>query len=426
MTKLFLSAAAALLVGTATLAQSVPAGDLPPGIDPARVTGPLKSGSFDAPLVDEGNAAAKALAAQEGISVGEATRRLRLSRQAANVAHRLRGRETETINATYFDGADLVIVVPKAGQSRKSEIRNSFPAELRDSVKFRDVERSTKELKSVIARLAPVLKNLEGFQGIQIRGVQNDIVVLSTDVAATLAGIQAADLDLPDFVSVALSDPIRLTEAVYGGTAANFSAGDCPGGTWGFIAVRTSDGTPGVLTAGHTTDLARVSSLRYDYLDFANCTGGSSSQSVISRLLGSNDDPNTHVPGIDLAWHRNSGSTYHPLFWDGVGWRYVTAVLSPYGGEAVCKFGRTTKQTCGTVTPNMVWSNGYGYMSDVVANSNVPSPMNANGDSGGPIWFSTGTAVGIVHASWGDRHMLFTDVAALYERGTGLQIGISN
>lgn len=101
-------------------------------------------------------------------------------------------------------------------------------------------------------------------------------------------------------------------------------------------------------------------------------------------------------------------------------------MLSPYGGEAVCKFGRTTKQTCGTVTPNMVWSNGYGYMSDVVANSNVPSPMNANGDSGGPIWFSTGTAVGIVHASWGDRHMLFTDVAALYERGTGLQIGISN
>lgn len=58
--------------------------------------------------------------------------------------------------------------------------------------------------------------------------------------------------------------------------------------------------------------------------------------------------------------------------------------------------------------------------------ANVPSPMNANGDSGGPVWFSTGTAVGIGHAAWGDRHLLFTDVAAIYERGTGLQIGISN
>lgn len=107
MKKLLLSVGAAFFLGATALAQPAQTGDLPQGVDPARVTGPLKTASFEAPLVDEGNEAAKMIARQEGISVGEATRRLRLSRQAANVAYRLRGRDTETINATLSMGATL-------------------------------------------------------------------------------------------------------------------------------------------------------------------------------------------------------------------------------------------------------------------------------------------------------------------------------
>lgn len=60
-------------------------------------------------------------------------------------------------------------------------------------------------------------------------------------------------------------------------------------------------------------------------------------------------------------------------------------------------------------------------MVEVQADAGVPQ-MNDVGDSGGPVWFSTGTAVGIVHAKRGATIMLVAAAAALEERNLPIRI----
>lgn len=68
-----------------------------------------------------------------------------------------------------------------------------------------------------------------------------------------------------------------------------------------------------------------------------------------------------------------------------------------------------------------MWHSEYnGYFAYVRSNASYPQ-MNDIGDSGGPVWLGTNTAVGTVHAKQG-TNMLVDEIQKLYDRGTGIDI----
>ena len=70
----------------------------------------------------------------------------------------------------------------------------------------------------------------------------------------------------------------------------------------------------------------------------------------------------------------------------------------------MCKFGRKSGQTCGTVEQYNYWVPNYGYMTKVVAGS----PMNDFGDSGGPV-FKGSLAAGWVHGKDGAGNLYYSE-----------------
>ena len=85
--------------------------------------------SFESDLVDQGNVGAKELAAASGVSVGEATRSLRLMRQAGNAAHRrAKNGGDSLLRPIIRDGG---VVFPRDSSSTSSadrEVRDQFDA----------------------------------------------------------------------------------------------------------------------------------------------------------------------------------------------------------------------------------------------------------------------------------------------------------
>lgn len=104
----------------------------------------------------------------------------------------------------------------------------------------------------------------------------------------------------------------------------------------------------------------------------------------------------------DQQWFSKSGHTYTNTVYTGdtsTSTISIRAVDNPPLGWPVCKFGRATGQTCGTVesTSAGVSNQGTaGYFYRVKSFSS--GYMCYEGDSGGPVWGSEGTAWGIVFA----------------------------
>jgi len=92
--------------------------------------------------------------------------------------------------------------------------------------------------------------------------------------------------------------------------------------------------------------------------------------------------------GRDIQWGYSTRSTdtVSPIFYDGRGTRSVTAkkyIQNMVVGEWVCKYGRATGHSCGTI--NILYFDSV----NVVVKGTVVQP----GDSGGP-WFYNNTAYG--------------------------------
>ena len=140
------------------------------------------------------------------------------------------------------------------------------------------------------------------------------------------------------------------------------------GCTSGFT-VRNSAGTRGVSTAGH-------------------CGNSQTLSGVALTFRGE-----SYSGSYDVQWHNASGHTYTNTIKVSTSTRAITgtrARSSQTVGSQVCKQGRTTGYTCGTISTTTYCASGACTWVRVAGNG---TNLSEGGDSGGP-WFSGNTAYG--------------------------------
>ena len=179
---------------------------------------------------------------------------------------------------------------------------------------------------------------------------------------------------------------------------------DC---TTGWV-VRSSGGELGVTTAGHC---GNATTYEDDWLG------------MIFRQ-------EQYSGSYDIQWHSaGCGITYNNEFDSGLGIRSVTGSLSRSQqsvGAWVCKHGRTTGLTCGSidsknVNPNYVPSG----QSTFIRVDAGDVPLSLPGDSGGP-WFSGNTAYGTHSGGGTTDHTYSIYMAVDYLSGIGLTLQTYN
>lgn len=95
-----------------------------------------------------------------------------------------------------------------------------------------------------------------------------------------------------------------------------------------------------------------------------------------------------------------SGSTLRNWAKDGSGYRSITGQVARGSvGTLVCKYGKTTIYTCGTIEKNNYTY--YGSPAYLLIGSTSSTKIACGGDSGGPV-YSGSNAYGIVTAAWCD------------------------
>lgn len=389
------------------------------------LSGTPRLSNFQEPFSDRNGEAARALAAERRISVEQATQALRRMHAAGLIARTFQLNEPGFAGVVSDDSGITVsvksgTVSPAAALARATGV---IDANLASLVKIVPVARSLDELEAEVSRLQAALGTSEDVEGYSITRDTNRVFILSSDVPRTTERVRAQLGQLPDFVSVKQSDPIETTQQAFGGTAMNNSqtTTGCP--TFGFTVQRTTDARRGMLTVAHAAD-PTVRYNGYSSTALSTCSGGNSmSLQDAWQGGGGQTSSGTVELGRDFAWYYSSAYTFEPIFYDGANLAVLWGVRYTAGGDYVCKFGRRTRKTCGTVTNELVYSSGYGYMSQVRAGSGV-TQMNDVGDSGGPVWFSTNTGVGIVHGKQGATYMLYNDIAALETRNLPIRVVI--
>jgi hypothetical protein len=371
--------AGVIVVGTST---SAAAGNAAPPpiedtvvVDPGNVTESTEvdsGGPPDLAVVDPG--AAAAFAKDKGISVSEATRRLAKQQAQGEKGAKLENSIKGHSGGSYLD-ADGNLVVTSLDATSDAVVAKS-------GARAQRVDDSS-------ARLDDIMKKLDkqadtngagGVQGWYVDVPSNTVVMTVTvgaDDAQTkamtkLAGKFGTSVRI-EFASAQVA-PTTTAQYLTGGIQIVIpSGGTC---SVGFNTVDAAN-RPVVLTAGHCVELGQQ----------------------ISRdgfFIGSGRTKN--FPGDDFGSFWNS----YPSYWIPTAsvytynGSYMTvrgAWTNPPVGATVCKSGRTTGWTCGTITAlnQSVTYTGGKVMSGLVRHNACVEP----GDSGGANMSSGGFALGV-------------------------------
>jgi hypothetical protein len=211
-------------------------------------------------------------------------------------------------------------------------------------------------------------------------------------------------------------EPLAPEEDFLGGQGYRIDGGVvCSAGFSAF----SPDGKPVVLTAGHCADdgAARLAEVT---LPAGDPAGGFAADNAVTGELGTfgfsqfggpgnstvADPENPGTPGNDIAVIGSIRPDLDPLpattTWQnasslGTGSVKIVGMASPFVGQAVCRSGRTTGWSCGTVDEVGIYivGGGSGDPADLRSFSGFlsTSVQSSGGDSGGP-WISGNYAVG--------------------------------
>jgi hypothetical protein len=243
-------------------------------------------------------------------------------------------------------------------------------------VEVQPARRSLVELQALLERTAEELRTVQVEADLQINVRTNLVEVLTVDAQLATAALAVGDKAGESGLAVlAVSQLTRPDMLVQGGRPIT-DFGAASGCTSAFV-VRSSGGELGVTTAGH-------------------CANNQTHTDDFTTLTFRAED---FEGNQDLQWHSaGCGVEFRNEFDSGTGMRNVTGSLGRGGqsvGAFVCKHGRSTGATCGTIgsksfCPSYV-PNG---KSTFVCVNPGNIPLSQPGDSGGP-WFSGNTAYGV-------------------------------
>ncbi len=317
---------------------------------------------------------AQGYAATVGVGLDEAIRRLQLQDVVGDLEAELSEKEAQTFAGLWIEHTPTFRVVVRftrqPGQTMGRYLV-AYPA-LADLVETRTARVSLADLQKAQDEALTSLRNagipLES--GINVFDNRVELYVAEANRLQFDAAMQGKTLRLADSVQVIAIKALGKTDAdIYGGLPLS----SCTSG----FAVKKSDGTKGITTAGHCGN-----SLSYN---------GTS-------LTFKGEKYETYY---DIQWHTASGYTVKNKirWWSDGSTRDITATKSRSSqsiGNYVCKYGKETHYTCGYISdknyqPTYVPSAQATFIR--VDNTAGYPVLRGPGDSGGP-WFLTSTAYG--------------------------------
>lgn len=343
---------------------------------------------------------AKLIASQEGVSVGEAVRRIRLQQKA------------QRANERFFadpDYAGAIIAEDARGLRVKFNFKGGKRVsiddqELSSNSDFAPALRSLVDLRQARADLGLQLRNL-GLTGVFSETLATQSMdFYPADPAGLKAAMDAGRITFPDYVRVQNRPlDVKFEYDVYGSgdIAYSGSTNNCTGG---FNVANGS--VRGLSTAGHCANAPLPSTHRGQPIGTL--------QSV-SRLHDGN--------GLDVSWFRNSSFLYpNRVRINSTSYYSVTVALSapPPVNYRTCVLPRASPEACTTVLQTVYWdTTATGQYTDgpyVLTVGYLTAPK----DSGSP-WLLGGEAHGIHLGSTstadGIQRSVFSPVSSLPRMG---------
>lgn len=311
---------------------------------------------------------ARWLAKDRGISLATARERVAAQDGQARTAASLERSLGARAAGSYIDATSGVLVVNVVDAASAAKVRDAGAV-------ARVVDRSTSELSATerTARERAGSAVVSSYTDPVTNGVVLTVPTARvSEVRSEVAGL--------DGVAVAGTDARTTTQAnVYGGQQIEFSGYVC---SLGFNATR--GGSPVFITAGH-------------------CGEGYQTFSKGGTTLGKTQAYS--FPGNDYAYSTLT-SSWTGIgavdLYDGVNARPVSGYSNAPVGTAICKSGRTTGWTCGSVQAKNVtvsYSNGDGTTS-TVSGLTKSNTCTEGGDSGGS-WMASTSAQGVTSGGAG-------------------------
>ncbi|MGE4306036.1 MAG: S1 family peptidase [Novosphingobium sp.] len=373
------------------------------------VPGSLQFAKLNAPYQDPGDLTAKELARSENISLKEAKSRLKVLNEAGALSAALASKFPDSFGGLIIKSKPKLTVEVSFTDLDAAAVRDrvsQIPAGARISglVIGKKAKISQKALLQKASRASGAFraKNIDAY-------IRTDLATGSLKVAAkNTAEVQTAlrmriselpvDTPVEQFGGI-----IPTASEVVGGYRYTGTGGEYGTCTAGFNVGTFTGGLAGISTAGH-------------------CNNNSGHIDPWSVNLGFKQEWITN--GLDSQWSTvNGGSSYvvSAKFYDGNSKIVVSGVQSWVPGQYICKFGITTRKTCGYIDTVLTGGGAYGgTFPRVLTNSTYPKQSDG-GDSGGPV-FAGSVGVGQVHGRDPAYNLYFTPLTAWYSNS--LPIGL--
>jgi hypothetical protein len=320
---------------------------------------PFEAGETRAEGAADGTAQDAAFyAASFAVSLQEAGRRLQLQEAVDALNARLTEEQAATFAGLSIEHTPQFHVVARFTRKGEETIRPYLSPALAAVVR---VEPARFTLVQLERRLEAGYNRVRGSGipaagAVDVRANRAEVHVLRGRAAAARAVLAEGETAV-----VEVDDLPQEEISMYGGLSIT-------GCTSGFT-VRNSAGTRGISTAGHCGNSQTLSGYALTFRGEA------------------------YSGSYDIQWHNASGHTYPNTIKVGSGTRSITATRSRTSqtvGSQVCKQGRTTGYTCGTISTISYCASGACTWVRVAGNG---TNLSEGGDSGGP-WFSGNTAYG--------------------------------
>jgi hypothetical protein len=309
-------------------------------------------------LVDGVQQDAAAYAQTFGVSPQEAARRLQLQEAAGELNARLTEEQGATFAGLSIEHAPEFRVVARFTRKGEETIQSYLNPALAEVVRVEPARFTLQQLERRLEASYHRVRHagIEAAGAVDVRANRAEVHVARGRSAAARGVLGAGDAEVVEV------DHLPKEEiTMYGGLGIS----TC---TTGFT-VRNSAGTRGVSTSGHCGNSQTLSGIALTFRGEA------------------------YSGSYDVQWHNAVGHTYTNTIKVSGGTRSITGTRSRTSqtvGSQVCKQGKTTGYTCGTISTISYCASGACTWVRVAGNG---TNLSEGGDSGGP-WFSGNTAYG--------------------------------
>ena len=275
-------------------------------------------------------------AADWGISVTEAKRRLTLQDPAGVLNATLVANEAETFAGVSIQHGPEFRVIVYFTRNGDGSIRPYISGgPLAEIVETRTADVSFAALKQIQSEATSLVRGL----GIPVESAinirENRVEMYALNPSTLKAAVRNSGSQLPDKAEIVAVDQHSTEVAdIYAGLQLDIDYSDGRAGicTSGF-SVENSSGTKGITTARHCVDHMADDDISYNGTEL----------SIQAGRYGSS---------WDVLWATAPGFTVRNLTFDGSGNRYITSTKSRSqisDNEYICKYGITTHHGCGYV-----------------------------------------------------------------------------